>query len=430
MASTPAPAETILIVDDEQSVRKTFHDWLAEANLDCRIMEAEDSAAALVLANHNAIDLAILDWNLGAGNDGLQLLEDLYLFNPDIVAIMITGYAHQATPLDAMRMGVRDYLDKNQDLTRETFLAAITKQLTRIRPARRQRLLHQSLVAFREAVEKVLPLVRSAAALRDPLPLPDAIRGLFQFLIYTTGAADGVLFYRRFDPAADPPELCRAFTAAGVPLSEDLVPFAHSVAGSIASMQQPSSMTGLDQLAASGTVQLQPFERNRRSLLAAPVVVPPDTLLVLELFDKKGAGALANGGFTSEDQQLVGMTAKLAADLLGHSIAEKQSYQLLFDAMAAAMDASESMAQTLKDGSAKRSEDSLQPSILDHLRTSLTGVAGSSAEARQTLELAEAIRLLAIRHGQPALEHCIHLVENLRRLLDQVTHEVDNPPGS
>ena len=85
------------------------------------------------------IDLAVLDWNLGAGNDGLQLLEDLVLFNPDVVAIMVTGFAHQATPLDAMRMGVRDYLDKNQDLNRDTFLAAVRKQLDHIRPAKRQR---------------------------------------------------------------------------------------------------------------------------------------------------------------------------------------------------------------------------------------------------------------------------------------------------
>ena len=40
-----------------------------------------------------------------------------------MVAILVTGFAHQATPLDALRMGVRDYLDKNADLNRETFLA-------------------------------------------------------------------------------------------------------------------------------------------------------------------------------------------------------------------------------------------------------------------------------------------------------------------
>ena len=157
-------AEVILIVDDEESVRRTFREWLEGANLDCRIRVAADAEAALLQANQETIDLAILDWNLGTGNDGLQLLEDLYDFNPDVVAILVTGYAHQATPLDAMRMGVRDYFDKNQDLNRDTFLGAVRKQLDRIRPAKQGRRLHQSLAAFREAVDKVLPLVQSATA--------------------------------------------------------------------------------------------------------------------------------------------------------------------------------------------------------------------------------------------------------------------------
>src|SRR6202007_1743123 len=111
-------AETILIVDDEESVRRTFREWLESANLGCRVFDAVGAESPLVQANQHTIDLAILDWNLGAGNDGLRLLEDLTLFHPDIIAIMITGYAHQATPLSAMRMGVRDYLDKNHDLDR------------------------------------------------------------------------------------------------------------------------------------------------------------------------------------------------------------------------------------------------------------------------------------------------------------------------
>src|SRR5437588_7785730 len=176
-AGAPASApwqETILIVDDEEPVRKTFREWLEEANLGCRLFAAADAESALSLANRQLIDLAILDWNLGAGNDGLQLLEDLYLFNPAVVAILVTGYAHQATPLDAMRMGVRDYLDKNQDLDRETFLGAVRKQLERIRPARRERRLHQELLVFRQTITKVLPLIQSAAALTDPVPLPAA----------------------------------------------------------------------------------------------------------------------------------------------------------------------------------------------------------------------------------------------------------------
>src|SRR5436309_13876346 len=139
---TAAQTETILIVDDEEPVRRTFREWLDEAGLQCTILAAPDAEVALQLANQHTIDLAILDWALGAGDDGLQLLQDLYAFNPDVVAIMVTGFANQATPLDAMRMGVRDYLDKNQDLNRESFLAAVRRQLEHIRPARRERRLN------------------------------------------------------------------------------------------------------------------------------------------------------------------------------------------------------------------------------------------------------------------------------------------------
>ncbi len=259
MPPSDAVVETILVVDDEEPVRKTFREWLEGAGLNCRILTAADAEAALVLANQQAIDLAILDWNLGAGHDGLRLLEDLYLFNPDVVAIMITGFAHQATPLDAMRMGVRDYLDKNQDLDRETFLGAVTRQLERIRPAKHERRLHRNLVAFREAVEKVLPLVQSASALNDPVPLPDAIRHLIRFLLQTTGAADAVLLLRSYDANRQPPESYRAYNAAGKALGMDLVPFARSVAGSVVSLQEPYAMHRLDQLGASGSVELQPF---------------------------------------------------------------------------------------------------------------------------------------------------------------------------
>ena len=204
MPPASASAETVLIVDDEEPVRKTFREWLEGADVGCRVLTAADAESALVQANQQTVDLAVLDWNLGAGNDGLQLLEDLTLFNPDVVAIMVTGFAHQATPLDAMRMGVRDYLDKNQDLDRATFLRAVRRQLDRIRPARRERQLHQRLVAFRSAVEKVLPLVQSAAALNDPVPLPDAVGNLFRFLLRTTGARDGVLIVRSYDAGRAP----------------------------------------------------------------------------------------------------------------------------------------------------------------------------------------------------------------------------------
>ena len=251
-------SETILIVDDEESVRRTFEEWLQTSGLDCRILAAADAEAALRHANRSPIDLAVLDWNLGAGNDGLQLLQDLSVFHPDIVAILVTGYAHQATPLDALRMGVRDYLDKNQGLNRETFLAAIRKQLTKIVPAKRHRELHSSLAAFRSAVEKVLPLVQSAAALNDPVPLPRAIAALSEFLRRLTGDSDAVLLLRHV--AADGEEQSRAWNATGEPLEGDLAPFARSLAAAALSQGDVCLMNNLS---AGAAVELQPFERAR-----------------------------------------------------------------------------------------------------------------------------------------------------------------------
>ncbi|OAI39639.1 transcriptional regulator, partial [Planctomycetaceae bacterium SCGC AG-212-D15] len=282
-------SDTILIVDDEEPVRKTFQEWLASADLDCEVLAAGDAEEALTLANQKTIDLAVLDWNLGAGHDGLRLLEDLYLFNPDVVAIMVTGYAHQATPLDALRMGVRDYLDKNQDLDRDKFLASVRRQLERVRPAKRERHLRQSLLAFREAVEKVVPLARSAAALNDPVPLPEAVRGLLRFLVQITHSSDAALVARSYDPAKQPAETYRAYDAGGQERSSGLVPFARSVAGTATSMQEPCVMNRLASEASSGAIELQPFERGRTSLLAAPLAVAPGVQVVLELFDKQGS---------------------------------------------------------------------------------------------------------------------------------------------
>ena len=414
--------ETVLIVDDEQPVRKTFQEWLEGAELGCRTLMAADAEAALVLANQHPIDLAILDWNLGAGNDGLQLLEDLYLFNPDVVAIMITGYAHQATPLDAMRMGVRDYLDKNQDLDRETFLGAVRRQLDRIRPARRERRLHHSLVAFREAVEKVLPLVQSAAALNDPVPLPQAVRGLFRFLIRTTGARDGVLLVRSYDPSREPAEVCQVYAADGTALEAELVPFARSVAGSALSLGQPSAMNRLADAATGAGVELQPFERGRQSLLAAPVAIAPGVGVVLELFDKqKPGGGLDEAGFNAGDHQVAGAAADLGAELLRQALAERQTHQVLFDAIGAVLGAGDSVAQSLQTGAGPRREEPPPREVLDQLREGLRGVPGTAVDADTTLRLVEAIRVLAVRHGPAAVQHCIVLVENLRELLDAVT---------
>jgi DNA-binding NarL/FixJ family response regulator len=402
--------ETILIVDDVVSVRETFREWLEGANLACRILSASDAESALALANQHPIDLAILDWNLETGDNGLELLQDLYAFNPDVVAILVTGYAAEATPLEAMRMGVRDYLDKNHDLNRGTFLQAVRRQLDRIRPAKRARQLHNSLVAFREVVQKILPLVQSTAALNDPVPLPDAIGALLRFLIRITKAADGLLLVRRYDGGDQPAETCRVYDARGEVLTVDLVPFARSVAGSAISMQEPCIM---NDLATAASVELQPFERGRRNLLAVPLLVAPGVQAVIELFDQ------TVGKFRPEDVHDVRAAAEVGTELLRQALGHRQAQQMLLNAVEAALGATDQMDQSLHDAGEQPREAPPPEQVLDQLRAGLQN--GDDQNAEASLRLAEAIRVLSLRHGPPALDHCIALVESLRSLLDRAT---------
>jgi two-component system nitrogen regulation response regulator NtrX len=414
MASANDTIETILIVDDEEPVRKTFREWLEGAALGCRILSAADAETALLLANDHCVDLAILDWALGAGDDGLQLLQDLAEFNPDVVAIMITGFANQATPLDAMRMGVRDYLDKNQDLNRDSFLHAVRRQLERIRPAKRQRRLHASLKSFREAVDKIVPLVQSTAALNDPVPLSEAVSGLFRFLQQVTHAADAVLLVRHYQPGRQPEEQCLVYDNSGRRLDVELVPFRRSLAGSVVSFQEPCIMNDLERMAAS-TFDLQPFERGRRAVLALPLPVAPNIQVVIELFDKQNAGG---SGFSAEDQRLLQTAAVFGTDLLRQALAHRQTHQMLLEAVVAALGASEGVTQSLT-GAAAALEQPPPPAVLDQMRQALSSTAGSAVDPGDSLRLAEAIRVLALGHGRPAVQHCIRLVESLRQLLDQ-----------
>jgi ActR/RegA family two-component response regulator len=405
-------SETILIVDDEEPVRRTFQDWLSHSGIDCRILIASDSESALKQANQQPIDLAILDWNLGSGSDGLQLLEDLSLFHPDVVAILVTGFAHQATPLDALRMGVRDYLDKNQDLNRETFLAAVRKQLERIVPAKRQRAFNQNLKEFRTAVEKILPLVQATSALNNPVPLPQAIGSLFRFVLRTTGAADGVLLVRYLADGQSE-EKYLAYDSNGAALTGDLAPFANTIAATAVSMQEPCMMNRLEDTA--GSVEFQPFEKNRKSVLAAPLQVGPGLHVIMELFDKQ---------FTDDDRHIALAAADFGGEILRQALSERQNHELLFDAIESALQATDKLALAPLPAE-PRLEQPPPKEVLDTLRQGLAQSVEPAVDSETSLQLAEAVRVLALRHGPAAVQHCVRLVQDLRKLLDTVTGQDD-----
>jgi two-component system nitrogen regulation response regulator NtrX len=136
---------------------------------------------------------------------------------------------------------------------------------------------------------------------------------------------------------------------------------------------------------------------------------------VLELFDKSGEG------FGDADRRLAAAAAEFGAEMLRQALAERQTHQVLFDAVAAALAAGDAMAGSLRPQDAPGADEPPPAAVLQTLREGLGGGPDLAVDADEAVRLAEAVRVLAVRHGPAAVRHCIHLVESLRRLLDDVT---------
>lgn len=98
-AKAPAPlaeaGETILIVDDEPTVRMLLTDVLGE--LGYTLIEAADSIAGLkVLRSDVHIDLLITDVGLPGGMNGRQMADAGREVRPHLKTLFITGYAENA----------------------------------------------------------------------------------------------------------------------------------------------------------------------------------------------------------------------------------------------------------------------------------------------------------------------------------------------
>ncbi|KSB90603.1 hypothetical protein AS593_21740 [Caulobacter vibrioides] len=97
-AVLPAPAaagETVLVVDDEPTVRMLIVDALQELGYACA--EAADGPAGLRLLQSNArFDLLITDVGLPGGLNGRQVADAARALRPDLKVMFITGYAENA----------------------------------------------------------------------------------------------------------------------------------------------------------------------------------------------------------------------------------------------------------------------------------------------------------------------------------------------
>ena len=103
------PAAKILIVDDEPPIRTACAKILSEQGAVTET--AENGRAGLEKAKAQAFDLALIDLKMPQ-MDGMELLGHLNALDPDLVKIVITGFATLDTAIEAVQKGAYDYLPK------------------------------------------------------------------------------------------------------------------------------------------------------------------------------------------------------------------------------------------------------------------------------------------------------------------------------
>lgn len=87
--------ETVMIVDDEPTVRLLLTDALSDLGYHC--IEVQDGAAALkIFESDTPIDLLITDVGLPGGLNGRQVADAARVTRPDLSVLFITGYAENA----------------------------------------------------------------------------------------------------------------------------------------------------------------------------------------------------------------------------------------------------------------------------------------------------------------------------------------------
>jgi putative two-component system response regulator len=161
---------TVLIVDDESSVRGLLVRWLSDQKWTCA--QAGSAEEALDYVESNPTQIVVTDINM-PGHSGIWLVDKVNERCPTTSVLMLTASSETRTAIDALMRGAAGYLLK--PIQREEFVLQVERTWERrqLLLERRdyltnlERRVEEQTLAIRRAHEETIHRLVTAAACRD-----------------------------------------------------------------------------------------------------------------------------------------------------------------------------------------------------------------------------------------------------------------------
>ena len=159
---------TILVVDDENNLRRLLHDALAAENH--AVIEAATGEEALEKFQGVSCDLVLLDMILPDLN-GLQVLRRMKRLAPDVPVLIMTGYGEVRGAVEAMKAQAADYLCKPFDVDelklavgRLLDMAALAQKVRRLQELEEDRHQTSRIIGESRAARRLRQIIKQVAA--------------------------------------------------------------------------------------------------------------------------------------------------------------------------------------------------------------------------------------------------------------------------
>ncbi len=139
----------ILVIDDEEGICRGIQRTLEPAGF--QVAAEHDGQGGLDYIKKNSTDLALIDVKI-PGISGLDLIKLIQGVDPEIVCIIITGYATVEMAVSAIKEGAYDFLTK--PFTTDTLLLAVNQGLEKRNLAREAKKAAQAEAEARRLAEE------------------------------------------------------------------------------------------------------------------------------------------------------------------------------------------------------------------------------------------------------------------------------------